>query len=515
MTQNPIGSGTDSLSRTVKEISINLEKIWIALISICIYVTTTLFSVTHKDLIMSSYVKMPIFDVKLPLVSFVIFSAILFLSTYLYFINTLELLSAKIFRLISIIKQKNDDLTTVDIDGEASIFIRYFFQSNLNTMQRCATIIIFNFSYFAMPCLFIIFLQVRILPLQDLLVTWTMRIILILTTLGSFFFSINICANSRCGNTGRYFSAVSIVNIAFILLSVLVFTFPGEFAHEYIAGKITKIILEDREYSILTNRLIVRDEDLKPGKDAQYRILNLNNRSMRNAILDGSDFSDASLKSVDLRGSSVVHAILKKVDFSCVQQWSSCSKLEGVDFTSSDLTGANLEGANLDGASMEATTADDSIFTNTSLIGADFRKAYLYRSHLDAIRSAKGASFDSAHVKGAFLLPHDLDSVSAIDIDDPNVLFESNVYSGYESESQSDSELKSIFETLLQISCSGTSYQLHGIINNHIISHVSTKHYKIIKTSMTEKSQKCLNWFDISRSDLKTFNDEEPASDTQ
>ncbi|MFT5686262.1 MAG: hypothetical protein ACI8RZ_007218, partial [Myxococcota bacterium] len=94
--------------------------------------------------------------------------------------------------------------------------------------------------------------------------------------------------------------------------------------------------------------------------DANLSGANLTGAKMKNAVLDGVNFSEAVLIEARLSGSSFKKAVLAGVD------------LTGANLARADLTDANLMGANLTGANMESI-----VLLRTDLSAARLRNANL------------------------------------------------------------------------------------------------------------------------------------------
>jgi uncharacterized protein YjbI with pentapeptide repeats len=227
--------------------------------------------------------------------------------------------------------------------------------------------------------------------------------------------------------------------LMFVLISLSLATFPGEWHVNLVRGKQVSSVLCDNLLPGTSGRWlfyayfdrldlprvdVVDDEKLAKIEDATSK-RNLpahdgeRTRNLRDRDLNCSDLSNADLRRVDLTGARLSQANL---NFSALQGASldhaqlqgasfEYAGLQGASLTFAELQGATFLWAKLQGASLEYAQIQDASFHHSdlqaaSLIGARAGGAFLESANL------QGASLDGASLRGASLKYASLQGVS-------------------------------------------------------------------------------------------------------
>ena len=126
--------------------------------------------------------------------------------------------------------------------------------------------------------------------------------------------------------------------------------------------------------------------------------------SVRLAIDQGADLTDADLRGADLRGADLTGANLRGADLRD-------ANLMGAILTDADLRGANLRGADLMGAILRDADLMDADLRGANLRGANLTDANLTGANL------RGANLMDANLRGADLMDADLRGAILTDAD--------------------------------------------------------------------------------------------------
>ena len=418
---------------------------WLIFIGVMTYLLVAVAGVTHKDLLLSRDVTLPLLQVDIGLRRFFLFAPILLVLCHLGVVVQLTLLARKTLELDTAMRMLEvTDRRTHPLRLELHNF---FFVQAIAGPQRSRIMSIFLhlmswLTLVILPVLLLLTVQVTFLPYHDATISWAHRAILMvdivmLLLLGVFLLRPETSFLRAIGTTMRRHPVGLVVASAALGLvtafSFLVATVPGE-PLDRVAQTLTSRGSDDggrrseREagfvmpffgrsadgslFGLFERNLNVTDLDLVADKDVTpgERSLVLRGRDLRFARLDRTDLHQADLTGADLEGASLVGADLRGALLLCAdgnalaatqdRRIAGCvsarranlarAKLKDVRMAGIDLTGARLEEADLEACDLKQAV----------LAGASLHNALLQRAELTGV-SAQGANFTGASLQGA------------------------------------------------------------------------------------------------------------------
>lgn len=433
-----------SLREAVNESSDTVNTGWLIFLAIMAYLLVAVAGVTHKDLLLSSDISLPILQVKIDLTRFFLFAPILLVLFHIGIVSQLVLLARKTLefdmamRLIEPTERRTHPLR-LELHN-------FFFVQAIAGPDRSRVMgtLLHGMSWLTLvvlPVVLLLYVQVVFLPYHDALITWVHRIALsvdiaMLVTVGVFLMRPETTFFVALGRVGRRHPFSSIFTVALLLvvagLSFLVATIPGEpldrlaqslpgarreegtrysmgFMLPFLGATAdgTLLGLFQRNLNVTDMDLVV-DKDVTPGEPT----INLRGRDLRFARLDRTDLHQADFTGADLEGASFVGADLRNVSMHCadINRWllsfdraaARCLLARGANFTRANMSGARLAGADLQEAHFEEAGLEGAELSDAWLTAATLYSARLERASL-AGAILIGANLANAALQGAEL----------------------------------------------------------------------------------------------------------------
>jgi len=420
--------------------------LWFSYIFVLLYLLIAVGSVTHRDLFLESPVKLPFFQVDLPLLGFFWLGPLIFLIVHAYVLLHFVLLAGKAGDFDAELKaQIADDDTRMRLRRQlpSNIFVQFLAGSRevrtglIGFMLR----LIAQISLVIGPIALLVFFELQFLPYHHEAITWWHRIAVLADIVILWMLWPSIVRGERSWLSRadlrrvkiRIFGAVSLVPI---LLVFTIATFPGEWLedtlpplqivpwngetfdlekgemvrswrltslHELlVAGEVD--FAARKPESLWSNRLVLPGFDAidhtkfdsEAKIEAASETVSLRARHLEGAVLIGAELRKADFTGAQLQHAWLMNSDLREAKFGCpeVRRGAAheCGQLRGALLNS-----AKLEGASLDNASLERTLLDYADLQGATLNGADLRRASLIGARL------QGASLDFAHLQGASL----------------------------------------------------------------------------------------------------------------
>lgn len=415
--------------------------LWLSYIFVLFYLFIAAAGVTHRDLLFESPVKLPFFNVDLPLTGFFSLGPGLLLIVHAYVLLHLVLLAEKVGSF-------NAELEAQISEDDAKARWRRQLPSNLFVQflagpkeVRTGVIgfmlrFIGQISLIVSPLFLLVFFQLQFLPYHNEWLTCGQRIavLLDLMLLWGLWPSIALGEMTRL----RWWrelrrvkvAGLALASFALLLLVFTVATFPGErldknlwsariIPTEWPPWKSQNALPSWTRWTSLHQLLFAGPVDFGTGKrmslwsntlvlpnidvidhekfDTEAKIAALpHTLSLRGRQLEGAVFILADLRKVDftaarLRDANLAGADLRNTKFECSGA-AECADLRGVVLSFAKLQGASLDGAQLTRA----------LLTGTQMEGASLRKAQLQGAWLRGAQ-LQGASLDEALLWGAQL----------------------------------------------------------------------------------------------------------------
>jgi len=426
---------------------------WLAFLALLTYVVVTLASVSHKNLLLNSPVRLPIINADIPLVGFFQYAPALLLLVYLSLLVQHVILARKY-------RKFTDAITSYEMETGAEQPARelvhsYVFSQiaagpkpNLITKFMMQLIVYVTFS--VLPIITLLYFQIKFLPYHDVSITYWHRIAVMLG------FAMLILLTPLMQNTGptrrRWdikvgpqaeaweASGTQVLLVLFLLplvvgFSWLIATVPNEWIDRrlgFVAPTSVRVGPEDeakllnplvrrviydrlpndddkgwwRRWLLSYRVLVVEDTDLGAGEGVNVV---LRERNFRFALLSRSDLHRADLAWADLRAAQMWKTLAKgklkdgQLQGAFLQEAQlqgaqlNSAQLQGSDLSKAQLQGAELNYANLQGADLRGAQLQGADLSYANLQGADLRGAQLQGAKLEAVQ-LQGADLASADV---------------------------------------------------------------------------------------------------------------------
>lgn len=437
-----------SLLEAVNNSSRTAHTAWLIFIAVMIYLLVVVAGVTHKDLLLSRGIVLPVLQVDIGLTRFFLFAPILLVLFHVGVLLQLVMLARKTFEFDTAMHMLEvSDRRTHPLRLELHNF---FFVQAIAGPQRSPVVSLFLhamswLTLVALPVVLLLTVQVVFLPYHAPEISWVHRAALMadvamLILIGVFLLLPEASFLRAVGTTARRHPISLVLTSAMLGLvaafSFLVATVPGEPVDRVAqaltstrgdagnrrsdrAGGLAMPFLgigpEGSFLGLFERNLNVADLDLVVDKDVVpgTRSLLLRGRDLRFARLDRTDLHQADLTGADLEGASLVGADLRGALLQCVdigalaatqdRRAAGCLNARGANLARARLgdarmAGIDLTGARLDGADLNAVDLDQAI-----LGGASFAGAHLERAILTGGVAAPGANFAAAFLQGADL----------------------------------------------------------------------------------------------------------------
>ena len=391
---------------------------------------------THRQLLLEDPVKLPALNVDLPLVGFFFLTPIVFVVFHSYVLIQVLLLA----RTAATYNGALDRIVKVSSDNTAmrqrlanTLFAQIFAGSpreregwlgSLLTMMAWLTLAI-------APVLVLLVFQFRFLPYHSDMITWTLRLLILLELMGVLVLWRAARQPDRDLTWRLIFedwigwpSALVLAVFSWVLL-----TFPGEphaeWTRQLPAGQGVSEGPRECEFESPISaafpgfdRLALSEVDvvdaqklatMQKGRRERIVAPRKYTRSFR-----GRDLNCADLQVVDLRGVDLSYTKLR----GAALLW---ANLEGADLSSADLRGARAYGATLDDASLTNADLRQASFPFAELRGADLLHAWLQGADLRGAQlqgailigaQGQGANLSNAQLEGATLTETQLQGAS-------------------------------------------------------------------------------------------------------
>ncbi|MFV0298820.1 MAG: pentapeptide repeat-containing protein [Hyphomicrobiaceae bacterium] len=440
-----------SLLQAVNDSSDTVHFGWLIFIGIMSYLLIAVAGVTHKDLLLSRDIPLPMLQVPIDLTKFFLFAPIILVLFHAGIVTQLVMIARKTLELDKALRVLEvTDRRTHPLRLELHNF--FFVQAIAGPdRSRIVTGLLQGMTWMTLvvlPVVLLLYVQLSFLPYHDVTITWAHRITLVLdigmlTLIGVFLSRPEQSfgrAVLRAGGAHPFTGTMTI----FVLVSVAAFSFllatvPGErlegWARTMIGLKRTpSAIPHDRVvygytlpfdlyssdgslFGIFERNINLTDTDLVNDKEATSGevTLSLRNRDLRGARLDRSDIHFADLTGAILDGASLVGTDLSGVRLHCARtsgelveegnhpKGINCPLARGVNFSHARLSGAKLDGTDFTGSIFREADLAGAVLTDATLIGANFYSAHLERADLSNGSLMLGANFGTASLQGANL----------------------------------------------------------------------------------------------------------------
>ncbi|MBM3522577.1 MAG: pentapeptide repeat-containing protein [Alphaproteobacteria bacterium] len=402
---------------------------WFTFLTLGTYLAVAVGATTHRQLFLEQPVKLPLFNVDLPLVAFFIVAPALFVIMHFYVLLQLQMLTGRVRAAIA------DLAGSPDRDVRLLAFGRRldtFFVSQLLVVQddrlsRLALYAITWITLIAAPVLLLLIFQLSFLPYHDERVTWIHRALigaglLLVCFLEPRLPNVLHILRRRWDPfripTRPSVSGV-IISLAIAIIATFVATIPDEAIErrvgsiEWVATLRSQIfsdgidLVRGRPEGLFARRLVLNDQDFVDLSDAALamteRTVVLRGRDLRLAVLDRTDLRKADFTAADLRGASLIGARLDAASFGCARD---PAPHDVDDFAQRGRPGCTrIDDARFDGATAPRARFDWVSARRARFISADLAEAGFWRADLTLTdftdAKLQGARMSEARIVGA------------------------------------------------------------------------------------------------------------------
>jgi uncharacterized protein YjbI with pentapeptide repeats len=447
----------NAVRKSVEDAAAVSGGLWLSYLFALFYIAIAAGAVTQADLLLENAVKLPFFNVELPLKAFFFLSPLLFLITYAYTLAHLVLLADRAKRFHALlneqIKPQGDDEEGARIRNglqrqlPSNILVQFlagpddirrgWFGVLLKTIAWTSLVI--------GPVLLLLLLQVQFLPYHNGTITWMHRLALLAALLLVWWLWRKILTGWGERQWASWLALATGLASSFAILgfSWTVATYPGEWQenhlpsvrviptrwfwdrepgqeststssvslHEwFFAGEVDDITR--RRKSLFSNTLVLPGFDIyealkidEPTKDQwKTHSIDLRGRHLEQSIFDLANLPNVDLSGAYLEGASLVGAQFRGALLNSARLqgatlfWTGFqgASLPRAQFQGNDLLFTQLQGAFLQEAHLEGAT-----LLGAQLMGTNLNRAQLQGASLVAV-NLSGASLSAAQLQGTF-----------------------------------------------------------------------------------------------------------------
>lgn len=363
---------------------------WFFLVTLLVYLAIAAGGTTPRRLLLGEPVTLPIFNVALPLTGFFVVAPAILVAVHFYLLAQLRVMAAKVAAFL--------DAAEAEADGNAAVLrltlrrLDPFPVAQVHAAARLgedalALRTMAVTTLVAAPLLLLLFVQVRFLAYQDVLVTaWHRALIMLDLVLLWRFLPAVLPVGTRLARP-----ALAAATAALVLAIWTIPVHPEERGERFGGAAF------ERLRALLPRSIVLPDDDFVPlegaALEAASRTVILRGRTLRGAVLTRADLRRADLTGADLSGADLSGADLRgaQLDGASLR----AARLAGARLEAASLAGASLPGAVLDGARLQRATLDRAVFDGASFRGVNMRGA--------SAVAARGiaAGFDGADLAAA------------------------------------------------------------------------------------------------------------------
>src|SRR6478735_142935 len=406
---------------------------WLAFLLLLTYVVVTLTSVSHKDLLLNSPVRLPIINADIPLVGFFQYAPALLLLVYLSLLVQHVILARKYRKFTDAIAPCEMETGTEHPTRDrvhSYVFSQILAGPKPNRITKFMMMLIVYVTFSILPIATLLYFQIKFLPYHEVSITYWHRIAVIL----GFAMLILLTPimqhappkrrwDVRVGPQAEAWEAsgTQVLLVLFLLplvvgFSWLIATVPNEWIDRrlgFVAPTSVRVGPEDeakllnplvrrvvydrlpndndkgwwRRWLLSYRVLVVEDTDLGAGEGVNVV---LRERNFRFVLLSRSDLHRADLAWADLRATQMWKTLAKgklkdaQLQGAFLQEAQlqgaqlNSTQLQGADLSKAELQGADLSSANLQGADLEGAQFQGAKLAAAQLQGADLASAEIW-----------------------------------------------------------------------------------------------------------------------------------------
>jgi uncharacterized protein YjbI with pentapeptide repeats len=457
-----------ALERSLNDSATRVSTIWVSFLIFSLYLLTAATTVTHRQLFLAEPLKLPVLNIDLPLRGFFFLVPILFVILHVYVLLQVLLLA----RTAAVY---NTAVERADLRPEENAALRQrlantlfaqIFAGSPREREGWLGWLLKAMAWITLaiaPVLILLVFQFMFLPYHSHLVTWMHRL-LIAAELAAAFVLWPLVLDARrdfawtriwtqlrrttalplrlLGPKDRRREewvclrqqAIPLAScVAFVLVSLLLATFPGEPHVNLFTGQALSSVQCERwvrqfdlDRLVLPGVDVVDDEKFDKMENVMTtsgrhpalgeRTHNFSHRDLNCGIFAAADVRRANFDNARMQGAQLAGARLQAASLSYAE-------LQGANLRGAELQGANLSWATLQGAYLGFTELDvgtdiSVFFGPTQLQGASLRGAQLQGANLGRAQ-LQGANLISTRLWGADLTDAQLQGAELVNAELP------------------------------------------------------------------------------------------------
>ena len=417
---------------------------WLIFLVLLVYFSLTLAGITHRDLLLSGHVGLPLFGVGVPLPRLFLLVPLAVCVLHFGLLLQHAVLARKVLefdRALRGLEASDAPTHPLRLEVHSYFITQSLAGPELSRLLRFFMLVLGWLTLAAAPILLLLFAQIAFLPSHDVDMTWTHRLLVMLDTvivisIGFFLLRADTSFRRALQRSLTHRPLLSFVTTialaAALLFSLLAATVPGEAMDRMAFGVPTSVRTTvaglspaahgspaDTMFGFRRN-LVVTDVDVADS-GRRGRAVSLRDRDLRFARLDRSNLQRADLTGADLTGASLSGADLRNAHLGCHDLSAAragdrpaarCTNLQGANLSGANASMAHFSGADLTGADLTESHLDGAEFDEASMQGAVLRLSHAERAHFISAAlqganllqiNAQGADFTGAGLQGADL----------------------------------------------------------------------------------------------------------------
>jgi uncharacterized protein YjbI with pentapeptide repeats len=520
-----------ALEKVVNDAAVSTAAMWLSFLTVATYLALSIGSITHKALLLETPLKMPLFDVSLPLEGFFVGAPLIFFIFHTYLLLQLFSLSQRIAEYNAAMHEqslshKRETLARYQLEGFVLVQVLAGPRHKNDSAIRVLLLGIAWTTIVAIPLLVLLLTEFMFLPYRSVPIVWTHRVLIIADAFMVALFWPLICGQAhRLPLAFRKGYLTIAVGCFVAILATFIAIFPGEKFYRYVHTPMTTLLFEGdsnpitgRAESMFSNRLMSPDTVLVKTEDVEHleRAVSFRGRNLRGAVLSGSDLRKADFTGADLTEANLSRANLEHAWFRCADrvQKTGCTHMIGADLSQAHLEEASLEGAILVGASLEAAHLRGASLEEANMAGADLRSARLYKANLQSIGGVHGASFDGAHFDDAAFEIAEFDGAAIIGVTGlpSNASSEGLWTTSDEGVPTNDQKRQELAQRLISYACveEYAPYVARGMLRNRYLTHTG-KFFVLVAKQL--KPGGCSGAIGLTQKDLTMLDAQLKASE--
>lgn len=439
--------------------------LWVSYLFVLLYLLVAAGSVTHRDLLFESPVRLPFLGVDLPLTGFFVLGPAMFLIVHAYVLLHFVLLANKVTAFDQGLREQ---IASIDLRTRlrrqlpSNIFVQ-FLAGPAEIRDGLMGLMLWLIALISLvigPICLLLFFALQFLPYHEPAITWWQRVAVGIDLVLMWLFwpkiallravvmTDAVATPPLMARAQRILTLLAMVVLSggSIILLLIIATMPGEALDALLwkrqdspvavlAGLRRSLVegdvnpLTGKSVSLWSNRLVLPDLNVPEQRklDSEAKIAEVTasasfrGRDMAGAVLIGAVLRKVDFMGTNLRGARLDRADLRDARFECARVLRAdhgadaeqfCSDLQEATLDGAQLTGAvldeaKLQGASFVGAGLRKASLDRAELSRADLDGADLRDASLKSALLDGASMRRtnlgGAALNQAHLEAAVL----------------------------------------------------------------------------------------------------------------